>query len=101
MPAVAVCTVDAISTGHPCDGTALIQGSLQTKVTINGKPIAVIGDAIFIHTILVSSECRPHGAVVNAGSSKVSIAGLAVARIGDSADMGAIITGSSNVFVGG
>jgi len=101
MPAVAVCGVDSISTGHPCDGSALIQGSLQSKVTIGGDPIAVIGDAIAIHTLLISGECRPHGAVVNAGSSKVSIAGLAVARIGDSADMGAIISGSSNVFVGG
>lgn len=101
MPAAAVCGVDSISTGHPCDGTAVIQGSLQSKVTIGGNPVAVIGDAIFIHTILNSGVCIPHGAVVNAGSSKVSIAGLAIARIGDSADLGAIISGSSNVFVGG
>ena len=101
MPAVAVCGVDSISTGHPCDGSALIQGNLQSKVTIGGDPIAVIGDAIAVHTLLISGECRPHGAVGNAGSSKVSVAGLAVARIGDSADLGAIISGSSNVFVGG
>lgn len=101
MPAAAVCGVDSISTGHPCDGSALIQGNLQSKVTIGGNPIAVIGDAIAVHTILISSQCRPHGAVVNAGSTKVSIAGLAIARIGDSADLGAIISGSSNVFVGG
>lgn len=101
MPAAAVCGVDSISTGHPCDGTALIQGSLQSKVTIGGNPIAVIGDAIAVHTILMSGQCRPHGASINSGSSKVSIAGLAIARIGDSADLGAIISGSSNVFVGG
>ncbi len=101
MPAVAVCGVDTISTGHPCDGSALIQGSLQSKVTIGGKPIAVVGDAIEIHTYLVSDVCVPHSVVVNAGSSKVSIAGLAMARLGDSADAGAIVSGSSKVIAGG
>lgn len=102
MPAIAVCTVDQISTGHPCSATALIQGSLQTKVTINGNPVAVQGDAIAPHTIKAGDACVPHpGAVINAGSSKVSINGNPVARIGDSADAGSIISGSSSVFVGG
>lgn len=101
MPAVAVCGVDQIATGHPCDASALIQGSLQSKVTIAGNPVAVQGDAIAVHTILISSQCRPHGASINAGSSKVFIGGIPVARIGDSADAGAVISGSSNVFAGG
>ena len=102
MPAVAVCTVDNISTGHACDGTALIQGNLQSKVTIGGFPVAVQGDLIVLHTIKEGSACVPHpAAVINAGSSKVSIAGIAIARIGDSADQGAIISGSSNVYAGG
>lgn len=101
MPAVAVCTVDEIVTGHACDATAGIQGALQSKVTIGGNPVAVQGDAIAPHTILSSSSCVPHSAVVNAGSSKVFIGGIPVARIGDSADAGSIISGSSNVFAGG
>jgi uncharacterized Zn-binding protein involved in type VI secretion len=101
MPAVAVCGVDTISTGHPCDGTALIKGSLQTKVTIGGNPVAVVGDAIEVHDYQVGSFCVPHSVVVNAGSSKVSIAGIAMARIGDSADAGAIVSGSSKVIAGG
>jgi uncharacterized Zn-binding protein involved in type VI secretion len=101
MPAVAVCGVDTINTGHPCDATALIQGALQTKVTIGGKSVAVQGDAIQVHTILVGDECEPHGAVINAGSSKVTIAGIRVARKDDSADAGSIATGSGKVTCGG
>jgi uncharacterized Zn-binding protein involved in type VI secretion len=102
MPAVAVCGVDKISTGHACDATALIQGNLQSKVTIGGNPVAVQGDLIVLHTIKEGSACVPHpGVVINEGSSKVSISGIAMARIGDSADAGAIISGSSNVYAGG
>ena len=100
MPAVAVCGVDTISTGHPCDATALIQGALQSKVTIGGNPVAVQGDSIQIHTILVGGVCVPHAAVINAGSGKVSINGYAVARVGDSADAGSIATGSGKVTCG-
>lgn len=101
MPAVAVCTVDQISTGHPCDGTALIQGALQSNVYIGGNPVAVRGDAIQVHTILVGDVCVPHGATISGGSSKVFIGGISVARIGDAADAGSIISGSSNVSAGG
>ena len=101
MPAVAVCTVDEIITGHACSVTAGIQGALVSKVTIGGNPIAVQGDAIAPHTILDGDDCIPHSASVNAGSSKVFAEGIPVARIGDSADAGSIISGSSNVFAGG
>jgi len=101
MPAVAVCGVDTINTGHPCDATALIQGALQSKVTIGGKSIAVQGDAIQVHEILVGDVCVPHGAVINAGSSKVTIGGIPIARVGDSADSGSIATGSGKVTAGG
>jgi uncharacterized Zn-binding protein involved in type VI secretion len=101
MPAVAVCGVDTISTGHACTGTATIQGFLQSKVTIGGNPVAVQGDAIQVHTILIGDDCVPHGAVINAGSSKVSISGIPVARVGDSADAGSVSTGSGKVSCGG
>lgn len=101
MPAVAVCTVDKISTGHPCTPVAGIKGALQNKVTIGGKPVTIVGDAIAPHTILAGPICVPHSSKVNAGSSKVSIGGIPVGRIGDSADAGSIISGSSKVFAGG
>jgi len=102
MPAVARCeNIDTISTGHACDGTAQIQGCLQSTVYANGNLIAVQGDAIAPHTILVGGECVPHSAVINAGSGTVFINGIAVARVGDSADSGTIITGSGNIVVGG
>lgn len=100
MPEVAVCTVDTISTGHPCTGVATIQGALQSKVFVGGNPAAVVGDAIEVHTVKVGDDCVPHGASINAGSSKVFIGGIGVARLGDSADAGAINSGSSNVFAG-
>lgn len=101
MPPVAVCTVDRIATGHPCDGVAIIQGNLQSKVFIGGKPTAIKGDAIRVHTILVGDDCVPHSAKINAGSSKVFIGGIPVARIGDSADAGSVTTGSGKVNAGG
>lgn len=101
MPAVARVGVDIISTGHPCDATAGIAGQLQNKVFVNGYPAAVRGDAIQTHTILVGDVCVPHGASINAGSSKVFATGIPIARIGDSADQGAVITGASDVFAGG
>ena len=101
MPAVAVCGVDTISTGHACDTTALIVGSLQTKVTIGGNPVAVKGDSIEVHDIMVGLACIPHSAVINAGSTKARIAGFPIARVGDSADLGQIISGSEKVRCGG
>ena len=102
MPAVAVCDVDQIATGHACDSIAKIKAKGDNRVTIGGKPVAVVGDLIEPHAIKAGDSCVPHpSAVINAGSSKVFIGGIAVARIGDSADAGSIISGSSNVYAGG
>ena len=94
-------SVDRIATGHPCTGIAPIQGTLNNKVFIEGTKAAVKGDAIVPHTILVGIICVPHGAVVNTGSQKVFCEGIPLGRIGDSADAGAIISGSRKVFAGG
>lgn len=104
MPAVArSANRDRILTGHTCSATASIQGSLVTTVTVNGIPIAVQGDVIGPHTILAGKVCVPHAAVINSGSSMVfaGVANIPVARIGDSADAGAVISGSFNVWAGG
>ena len=102
MPAVAVCDVDKIATGHPCTAIAKIKIKALDTVLIGGKPIALLGDLIEPHTIKAGNSCVSHpAAIINAGSSKVFVGGIPVARIGDSADMGAIISGSSNVYAGG
>lgn len=102
MPAAARAqNVDTITTGHGCDGQAQIQGTQQSSVFVNGSLGSVQGDIIAPHTILSGSICVPHTAYVNEGSSKVFFEGIPAARVGDSADAGSIITGSSNVFIGG
>jgi uncharacterized Zn-binding protein involved in type VI secretion len=60
-----------------------------------------IGDPAIPHKILVGKKCVGHLAVINAGAPSVFCKGIPVARIGDSMDGGAMITGSSNVFAGG
>jgi uncharacterized Zn-binding protein involved in type VI secretion len=54
------------------------------------------------HTIPVCCplRCVGHPAVVNTGSMTVFAEGIPVARLGDSADFGALIMGSQNVFAG-
>lgn len=101
MPAVSVCTVDKITTGHGCDTIATIQGNLQSKVFILGKPVSIEGDAIAPHTIQSGDSCVPHSSVINEGSSKVFVTNIPIARIGDSADSGVVISGSSKVYAGG
>lgn len=102
MPACAVAElVDKIATGHPCTGTAPIQGTKQSKVTIGGKLVAVDGDAVQVHTVKVGKVCIPHGVTVSATTLKVFISGFAVCRIGDPADSAGIISGSSKVMIGG
>ena len=101
MPAAARSELrDFIATGHLCDAIAPIQGALQFKVRIDGSLAAVTGDLIAPHTIKVGKACVPHIAAVIATSSRVFINGLNVARIGDPADLGIIITGSPRVFIG-
>ena len=103
MP-MAARNLDPILTGHPCDATSTIVATLASgKVIIQGQPAAVTGDAIAPHTILSGSSCVPHPAVTGPGSIKVRFgpALLPANRVGDVADMGAIIGGSSKVIIGG
>lgn len=100
MPAAARAqNQDTVSTGHPCDATTTIQGTLQTNVYFDQFLAAVQGDVLAPHTYLVGGSCIPHTAYVNEGSPNVFINNIAVARVGDSADQGSIITGSSTVII--
>ena len=100
MP-MAARNTDTILTGHPCDVTSNIVASKAVKVFIQGQMAAVVGDVIAPHTILAVSSCVPHAAVTGPGSTKVFCGGFPANRVGDVADMGAIISGSTKVIIGG
>lgn len=101
MRPVARWPVDRIATGHLCSATANIAGAFQTAVFAGGEPVSCPGDLIGPHTIKAGKVCIPHAATVNAGSLFVTAFGRPVARIGDSADMGTIISGTPLVRCGG
>jgi len=104
MPAVARFG-DVTSTGHGCSATTTLAGP-STNVFCNTKGVERKGDPLAAHTIPFTSGsppvtvCIPHAAVINAGSGTVFVNSKAIARVGDSADGGAITTGSNNVFAG-
>ena len=99
MPAVSR-KGDQLSTGHICAGTTILDTPGQSTVFANSILIARVSDPTVSHPFPPLPPCAPHVANVNAGSSTVRVAGLAVARIGDSADSGQMTSGSSNVFSG-
>ena len=99
MPAVSR-KGDSLSTGHICTGTTTLDTPGQFTVRANGILIARVSDPTVSHPFPPNPPCAPHVANVNSGSTTVRVAGLAVARIGDSADSGAMTSGSSNVFSG-
>ena len=99
MPAVSR-KGDQLSTGHICAGTTVLDTPGQSTVFANSILIARQTDPTVSHPFPPLPPCAPHVANVNAGSGTVRVAGAFVARIGDSADAGAMTSGSSNVFSG-
>ncbi len=91
---------DSLSTGHICTSTTTLDTPTQSTVRANSILIARVGDPTVSHPFPPLPPCAPHVANVNAGSGTVRVAGAFVARIGDSADAGAMTSGSSNVFSG-
>ena len=100
MPAVSR-EGDQLSTGHICASTTVLDTPGQSTVFANSILIARETDPTVSHPFPPLPPCAPHVANVNVGSSTVRVAGLAVARIGDSADAGAMTSGSGNVFANG
>ena len=92
---------DSLSTGHICTGTTTLDTPGQSTVRANSILIARVGDPTVSHPFPPLPPCAPHVANVNAGSPNVFVEGLAVARIGDSADSGNMTSGSGNVFANG
>lgn len=91
---------DSLVTGHGCAGVTILAFPGQATVKADFRYVARVTDPTIVH-IIGGSTCVPHIAVVNKGSSSVFVAFSPVARIGDSADAGAMITGSANIIVGG
>ena len=89
---------DSLSTGHGCSSTTTLASANQGSVFVNGILAAVIGAPTVPHPFPPNPPCAPHVANLNAGSPNVFIEGIAVGRIGDSADAGSMTSGSSNVF---
>jgi uncharacterized Zn-binding protein involved in type VI secretion len=100
VPAV-VRVGDTLSTGHACTGTTTLDTPSQSTVFANGILVCRVGDPTVSHPFPPTPGCAPHVANINAGSSSVFVVGSAVGRIGDSADAGAMTTGSPDVFAGG
>ncbi len=100
MPAVSR-KGDSLSTGHICTSTTTLDTPTQSTVFANSILIARVSDPTVSHPFPPLPPCAPHVANVNAGSPNVFVEGLAVARIGDSADSGNMTSGSGNVFANG
>jgi len=100
MPAVSR-KGDSLSTGHICTGTTTLDTPGQGTCFANSILIARVTDPTVSHPFPPAPPCAPHVANVNVGSSNVFVEGLAVARIGDSTDAGAMTSGSGNVFANG
>jgi len=101
MPAI--CRVgDSLSTGHACTGSTTIAApATDGTVSANGINVIVVGAPTVSHPHPPAPPCPDHVANLNAGSGTVFINGIAVGRIGDSADAGAMTGGSGTVFAGG
>lgn len=98
MPGV-VRVGDSLSTGHACTPTTTLGGAAQSTVSGNGILMAVVGAPTVSHPFPPAPACIPHVAALNAGSPNVTINGIAVGRIGDSADAGAMISGSGTIII--
>ena len=100
MPAVSR-KGDSLSTGHICASTTTLDTPGQGTCFANSILIASVSDPTVPHPNPPAPPCPDHVANVNAGSPNVYVEGLAVARIGDSTDAGAMTSGSGNVFANG
>jgi len=78
MPAV--CRVgDSLSTGHGCSGSTTIASSnTDGSVKADSINIIVVGAPTVSHPFPPAPPCAPHVANLNAGSSSVSVNGIAV-----------------------
>ena len=92
---------DSLTTGHICSTTTTLAKPGQDTVFVNNIRVARKGAPTIPHPFPPSPACANHTAVVNAGSKKdVFCERKLIARITDSADLGALTGGSGDVFAG-
>ena len=93
---------DSLSTGHGCESETELDTSNQgvDNVYANNLLICVEGALTPEHPFPPDPPCNPHVAQLNTGSATVKINYIKVGRIGDSADAGAMSSGSTTVFAG-
>ena len=93
---------DRLTTGHGCDAITSLAISLVRTVRANGIVGAVLGSPTVVHLVPPDiPPCQTHSSTLKQGSLNVLIGGIPWGRIGDSADAGAMISGSLNVLVNG
>lgn len=99
MPAVAR-QGDSTSTGHGCTSVTTITGptGASANVFANNIPVECQGNPTVVHTFGGRRCSASHTAAINVGSGNVFVANTPLARVGDSTDGGAILSGSPNVF---
>ena len=100
MPAVSR-KGDTTTTGHVCISTTTLDTPGQGTCFANSILIARQTDPTVSHINPPFPAWPNHVANVNVGSPNVFVEGKAIARIGDSTDAGALISGSGNVFANG
>ena len=86
MPGVSLVGVDTAG--------GVITGRRQSRVTVNGHTVAVMGDDVASHAPCPApaSHCA---AVMVQGSSRVTIDGIPIVRAGDAASCGHTATGQA------
>ena len=93
---------DPLTTGHGCDSVTTLLTSPNKTTRANSIFCAVQGTITVTHLVPPNvPPCGSHAALLNAGSPNVSIGGIPWGRVGDSADAGAMISGSLNVLENG
>ena len=93
---------DPLSTGHGCDSVTTLLTSPNKTTRANSIFCAVVGTITVTHLVPPNiPPCGSHAAFLNAGSPNVNIGGIPWGRVDDSADAGALLSGSLNVFVNG
>ena len=93
---------DFLTTGHGCDSITSLAISLVRTVRANGIVGAVLGTPTVVHEVPPDiPPCQTHSSTLKQGSPNVLIGGIRWGREEDSADAGAMLTGSLNVLVNG
>lgn len=91
---------DAVSTGHGCDGSTVLDTPGQGTVWIENKLACRLGDLTVSHAVPSGDACVPHTAPITGSSGTVYIENVLAARKTDGCDAGSITGSASFTFIG-